>query len=69
MVLGFIIGGLLMALGAVVLVLAVRARGNAQKPLSNRDLIAFCGATLALLLGFILIAYTYPKIYQWPFGP
>ena len=63
MLLGLIAGGFLMALGAVVLVLAVRARGNARKPLSDRDLIAFCGAILALLLGFIAIAYTYPKIH------
>jgi hypothetical protein len=56
-----IAGGLLMALSGIVFIFAARARGKTQKPLSNRDYVVFCGATLGLLLGFILIAYAPPQ--------
>jgi hypothetical protein len=52
-----IAAGLLMALSAVVLASAAIARSRTQKPLSDRDYLVFCGATLGLLLGFILIFY------------
>jgi hypothetical protein len=54
-----IAGGLLVALSTLVLALAIKARDRTQKHMSDRDYVVFCGATLGLTLGFLLIAYAY----------
>ena len=55
-------GGVLMALGAVTLILVFATPRDVQTPLSDLDYVMRSGAILGLLLGFILIVYALPKL-------